>query len=438
MTKLTQAELEARAAAMIPSQAVLQRGRFVDGEDILESTKERVGRVVHSSIEAPYYLAHLCLLSAAELVGELQEALAVVVRCVEAMPKAPAAVVSTSSLQEDVASALNEEANKREAAIAKVVAATKAFIPSSTVQLDSSSAPALLEKALPTIREALEGITLRVANFTNVIESVAQADFHQWVVSRQLRKLQKLTSSESSTNDAVDILIAGALLDVNTFITDFAQTKYTGVINASISNARKCEIVPPAPPLAIRLGDYIVDGAITHTIVSFTGNYIFFDNPWYGGTGTLQSKAAVDYAIARPGMYTVLSLCETALLLNFEQRARTAAYANTGHTAFLSAVSYLESVCAEASRALDAFSVAIEEDVATLLEALREERQLHVLSLLETLDFPAITAMDGSELSEIDAVATELEAMAAELGAGSGGGLVYDAPQDGSSYREEK
>lgn len=426
MAAYTTAEILARASKLIPSEAVLDRSRFVDGDDLIDSLKERIARCVYSRAEAPYYFAYLAGIKIIEDLAAISTAMSDIDRCIPAM-----------RVQEDVLF-INKELIISEAeaaldAVSDTVTSARVAILTSKIQsslqfstkpvFGSTQAEPMLSAALATINNNLVSIRDRSFYMIRLLQRINAANLLIWPQRRQLRQLIKRLEAASDTESTavLDLLIASSLLDISTISVDFSANKYYGPVTPG-TPANRYTLGGPAPtgPLAIRKGDILHTGTPStgFAINSYANGTLYLDTA--SGPGAVNayitSSAVASYQTLVPALENAIELLNVAIDKDFTSKAGLVAYGNTGYGDYADAKIALATALASLQSALSAYTVPLVDEVKSLVESLREERLFSVLLLLENLDFEAISGVGADNISLATTAKDLLNQLAVQFG----------------------
>jgi hypothetical protein len=438
MSTYTEEEVQARITKLIPSEASLDRSRYVDGDDLLDSLKERVARCVYSRIEAPYYFAYLAGIKILEDLSTVSAALSDIDRCIPAMRiTIPTVVIDLDTISYSVDSALNAETD--------VIASAKIALLTSKIRtaaqsvskpvFDSVQAEPILVRALATIKTNLTSIRDRTYYLTQLLQRVSSANLLYWVQRRQLKSVSRTLYNSSNTDPStiLDLVLSTSLLDVKTNLSiDFKANKYYGgVVPGTPTNRYTLSGTVPTGQLAIRKGDILHTGnPLTGYVINSYSNGILYLETAVGPGAVnayVSSSAVVSYQTLLPQLEAAITALNAAVDSDFVSKAGLTAYGNTGYSEYNAARLALIAGLSALQGALGAFSVSLVDEVKALVESFREERLFSVLALLETLDFVAITESGADGFSLSSTAKDLLEQLATQFGAETPDAYVHDS-----------
>ena len=426
----SQEEILAKARELIPSEAILSRSRYVDGDDLLDGIKERVARAVYSCIEAPYYLAYLTGVKLQEDLATLSTAVSDVERCFGAMRAKPTSlIIDRDSFINEVESALYAESTSvMDYRAARISAQIKTVVARSNTKptFDSVQATELLETSLGVLSSYLPDLRARLYFITQVLQRIEAADLLQWVKKRQLRKLiatlQAVENGETDSEAIVDLLITSSLLDTSTLQVDFSAYKYVGAVAPGAKpNRYTLAGTVPTGAYAIRKGDVLHTGnpANGFAINSYEGGILYLETA--SGPGAVSAyispAAQVSYLAVRNALDNAVTLFLAAEKADFSSKASLVAYGNTGYPEYTTAKLAVISAIASAQAALSSFVVGLVPEVRQLIESVREERLFSVTDLLANLDFEGISSLEAESISLANSAKELLLQLSTQLGA---------------------
>lgn len=446
MSKYTAEELEARIRALIPSMAVLDRSSEADGDDLLDSTKDRVARLLYSRVEIPYYLAQVAGNKLSTYLTELTDALAVIERCTQATQiDDTASFVDYDEIQRAVtatmelpAATVQSQANLLSTQLFKY---GKQY---GSVAYGRTQALPVLEQYLAVVSSLLPTIDFTLSNITNLLDNIDEADLLAWTLRRQLRLLSKLSSqTEQTPVPAVDVLAAAALMDKSFLRIDFAADKYTGSISPVVGVANRYTLTGdlPAEQFEILPGDIVrrVAGgtAVAHSSKS---NLLYLRSSpgWATSDVVVSSGLRAAYLSTRKELLNLGTTAEKAGK-DFTSRARTYALGNTGLAQYRASYTALSSFASAASTALTALLAAQEgvfQDVVSFIESLREERLFAVINYLEHCDFAGIAGVSYDNVSAPSSAAELLLQLSTALGADTSDIELLDISYQPDDYND--
>jgi hypothetical protein len=445
MSQYTEAELRARILSLVPSAAVLDRSVDLDGEDVLDSCKDRVARALYSSVDMPYLLAKQTCRKITEFTDEVATLVATVERCAAAMHVDDSASYTNTSY---VAASLGDVLES-----APESAQSKAALLASDIRRGGYLLGSLAfgrEQAMPALEEALARLEVVVPlldyatdNVRNLLSRISSAALLQWTLRRQVRALKKAQSSASAASymPAVDLLIASSLLDKSFLALDFSASKYTGTVTPvpGVANRYVLSDTLPEDRLSILPGDIarkaLGDEAVVHSV---DGDVLYLaDVPgWLASTVSILPCHATAYNDMLPSLLAVSSTAAGAAQ-GLRTKVSLYAYSNTGLPAFRSVLTALQVHASALASSVTSFAQAKTYMPAALLDlvaSLREERLFAVINYLEYCDFVGVSELGYAEMSAVSSAGDLLEQLSQILGDGGGSLQLLDATMAQDDY----